>query len=202
MSRGLVALHDPLSPPDWLVRILRPVVQPFIGAMLIAGHDLVLCGVLRSKLIGNHHPRRSALALQKLAHQALGCLGISAALHKNLQGEPVLIHSALQPTLLSIDRNHGFIEVPFIAEPTGGAAADLIGESSPKFLRPQPNRPMRDNDRSSRQQVLDYPQAERKPEIQPNGVSNDFSGKAMAATEGITGCHRPSSHIEFQLLVK
>lgn len=170
--------------------------------MLNAGHDLVLCGVVRSKLIGDHHPRCSALALQKLAHQTLGCLGISAALHNNLQGEPVLIHSAPQPTFLSTDRNLGFIEVPFLAEPTGGAAADLIGESSPKFLRPQPNRLMGDNDPSSRQQVLDYAQSERKPEIQPNGVSNDFRGKAMAAIEGITVCHRPSSHIEFQLSVK
>jgi hypothetical protein len=33
-------------------------------------------------------------------------------------------------------------------------------------------------------------------------VSNDFSGKAMAAIEEITVCDGPSSHIEFQLFVK
>lgn len=133
MSRWLEALHDPLSPPDWLVRILRPIVQPFVGTMLNAGHDLPLCGVVRSKLIGDHHPRPSAPALQQFAHQALGRLGISAALYKNLQDETVLIHSAPQPVLLATDRNNGFIDVPFIAEPTGRAAADLIGESSPNF---------------------------------------------------------------------
>jgi hypothetical protein len=33
-------------------------------------------------------------------------------------------------------------------------------------------------------------------------VSNDFSGKPMAAIEGITVWHGPPSHIEFQLFVK
>jgi hypothetical protein len=61
--------------------------------MLNAGHDLPLCGVVRSKLIGDHYPRRSALTLQQFAHQALGRLGIAADLHKNLQDEIVLIHS-------------------------------------------------------------------------------------------------------------
>jgi hypothetical protein len=61
---------------------------------------------------------------------------------------------------------------------------------------------MGDNDPASRQNVLDHPQAERKPKIQPDRMSNDFSGKAMAAIEGITVCHGPSSHIEFQLFVK
>lgn len=103
---------------------------------------------------------------------------------------------------LATDRNNGFIDVPFIAEPTGRAAADLIGESSPKFLRPQPDCLMGDNDPTSRQQVLDHPQAERKPEIEPHGVGNNLGGKAMAAIEGITVCHGPSSHIEFQFFVK
>jgi NAD(P)-dependent dehydrogenase (short-subunit alcohol dehydrogenase family) len=33
-------------------------------------------------------------------------------------------------------------------------------------------------------------------------VGNNLGGKAMAAIEGITVCHRPSSHIEFQFFVK
>jgi hypothetical protein len=52
---------------------------------------------------------------------------------------------------------------------------------------------MRDDPTGS-QQVLDHPEAQRKTEIEPHGVGNDLSGKAMAAVEGITGCHGPSSH--------
>jgi hypothetical protein len=40
---------------------------------------------------------------------------------------------------------------------------------------------MGDNDPTGSQQVLDHPQAERETEIEPHGVGNDFSGKAMAA---------------------
>jgi hypothetical protein len=40
---------------------------------------------------------------------------------------------------------------------------------------------MRDNDPTGSQHVLDHPQAERKAEIKPHRVGNNFSGKAMAA---------------------
>lgn len=111
--------QDPLSPLDWLVRIVRPIVQSFVGTMLNSGHDLPLCGVVRSKLVGDQYPRRRTQALQELAHQAYGRLGISAGLHKNLQDETVLIHSAPQSMLLVTDRNNDLIEAPFISEPTG-----------------------------------------------------------------------------------
>ncbi|MDB5550739.1 MAG: hypothetical protein JWL86_723 [Rhizobium sp.] len=68
-----------------------------------------------------------------------------------------------------------------------------------RFLRPLPDCLMGDNDPTSRQQVLDHPQAERKPEIEPNGVSNDFSGKATAAIEPVTMWHGPSLHIKFHI---
>jgi hypothetical protein len=41
MSLWLETFHDPLSQPDWLVRILRPIVQAFMGAMLNTRHDQV-----------------------------------------------------------------------------------------------------------------------------------------------------------------
>jgi hypothetical protein len=39
---------------------------------------------------------------------------------------------------------------------------------------------LRDNDPTGSQQVLGHSQAEREAEIEPHGVGNDFSGKAMA----------------------
>lgn len=127
------------------------------------------------------HPWRSSLALQQLAHQALGRLGVTAALHQNLQDETVLVHGTPEPVLLATDRNDGLIEVPLVAEQTGRAAADLVGEMPPEFLSPKPDRLMRDHDPTGSQQVLDHSQAEREAEIEPHGVGNDFSGKAMAA---------------------
>jgi len=101
------------------VRILRPIIQPFVGTMLDTRHDLSLCCAVGSQLVCDHHSRRSSLALQELAHQALGGLGISAALNENLQDETVLIDCAPQPMLLATDSNNGFIQMPLVPKPTG-----------------------------------------------------------------------------------
>ena len=41
VSGRLEPLHLPFSSPCWLVRIFRPVVEPFMLAVLDAGHDLL-----------------------------------------------------------------------------------------------------------------------------------------------------------------
>lgn len=82
--------------------------------MLDAGHEIPLCGVVGSKFVGDHHPRRSALAPQQLAHPAFCRLGVAAILYQNLQDETVLIDSAPQPVPLAPDRNNGLIEVPLV----------------------------------------------------------------------------------------
>ena len=110
------ALHDPLSPPDWWVGILRPIVQALVEAMLDTEHDLLLCSAVGSKLVRDHHPRRPAVALQELAQQALGRFGIAAALHENVQDEAVLIHGAPQPVLLAPDLDDYLIEVALVAK--------------------------------------------------------------------------------------
>jgi len=119
MSLRFEALHDPLSSPDWLVGILRSIVQAFVGAVLDAGHDLSLCGFVGLKFVGNHYTRRAAMTLQQFAHQALSRLGISATLNQHLKNETILIDGAPEPVLLTADRNDGFIEMPLVAKPTG-----------------------------------------------------------------------------------
>jgi hypothetical protein len=59
--------------------------------------------------------------------------------------------------------------------------ADLPGKGTAEFLRPQPDRLMRDNNPSAREHVLDHPQAQWKAELEPHGVGEDFGGKAVAA---------------------
>jgi hypothetical protein len=49
--------------------------------------------------VGDHHPRRARLALQQLAHQALGCLGVATTLNQNVEDETILIDSAPEPVL-------------------------------------------------------------------------------------------------------
>lgn len=101
------------------MRILCPIVQPFVGTVLDTGHDLPLRRDVGSKLVGDHHPRRSPLALQKLAHQAFGRFGIAAALHQHLQNKSVLVNGAPQPVLLASNRNDDLIKVPLVSKLAG-----------------------------------------------------------------------------------
>lgn len=61
MSLRFEALHDPLSSPDRLVRILRPIIQPFVGVMLDTQHDLSPCCAIGSQLIGDDHTGHPSL---------------------------------------------------------------------------------------------------------------------------------------------
>lgn len=78
MPSRLEALHDPLSSSDWLVSILRPVVQSFMRSLLDTRHGLSLCCVVGSKLVGDHNTRHTALTLQELTDQAFAHPGIAA----------------------------------------------------------------------------------------------------------------------------
>jgi hypothetical protein len=178
--------------------VLGSIVEALVGSMLDAGHDFSFGGVIGSELVGNYDAWRTALALQQLAHQEFGCLGIATALHQNLQHKPVLIDGAPQPMFLASDRDDDLVEMPFIAELAARTSTNLVGEGASEFFCPQPDRLMRNDDPSRCQHVLDHPQAERKPKIQPYGVADDFGRKTMAAVKRISVGHGRPSHIEIQ----
>ncbi len=75
--------------------------------------DVALCSILGTELVGDHGSRYLPLRLQQLAHQALFRLGISAALHQNVEDEAVLADGTPEPLLLAIDGHHAFVEMPF-----------------------------------------------------------------------------------------
>ena len=124
--------------------------------------------------------RGSSLALQQLTHQALGRLGIAAALHWYLQDEIVLIHSA--PVQCFLPRIETTASSRCHLPPSRPTERRRISLAKARLnFSAQPNRLLRDNDPTESQQVLDHSQAEREAGIEPHGVGNDFSGKGMAA---------------------
>ncbi|MEY9966897.1 hypothetical protein ABIA33_004962 [Streptacidiphilus sp. MAP12-16] len=54
---GAEALHGAFALPGGLVRVLRPVVHFFVGAVFDGGHDLPEGGSVRAEFVGDHHPR-------------------------------------------------------------------------------------------------------------------------------------------------
>ncbi len=64
---GLEALHDALTSSGWLVAILCSIVQSSMLPMLYIGHNGSLGGGIAGEFVRDHHARRRALLLEKLA---------------------------------------------------------------------------------------------------------------------------------------
>ena len=98
-----VPLHDPLSSPRRLMRILRPIVQPFVLAVLqVQAHVLARCAI-GFELVRDHDARRFRGLLQQLPHKPLRGGSISSALNEDVENEAVLIDGAPEPMLLGGD---------------------------------------------------------------------------------------------------
>src|SRR3954464_5661209 len=137
LPRRLEALHDPFSSSGRLVRILRPVVEAFVLAVLDAGHDLPLGGTVAAQLVGDQHTRRLPLLLHELAEQAFGGFLVAPALDQDIENEAFLVDRAPEPVLLAGDGDDDLVEVPFIAA-AGGAPAKTVGEFAAEFQAPLP----------------------------------------------------------------
>ncbi len=134
---------------------------------------------------------------QKLSHQTSGSLWYTAALHQHVENEAILIDSSPQPVFLAANGDDNFIEVPFVAELTGGPAADFICKLPPEFLHPKASGLVRDDDPTCRQSILDHAKAERNRRYNQTECAITSSGKSMATIKGITSnfCHAARSHI-------
>ena len=164
-------LHDPLSSPRRLMRILRPIVQPFVLAVFhVQAHVLARCAV-GFELVRDHDARRPRGLLEQLPHKPLRGGSISSALNEDVENEAVLIDGAPEPMLLAGDCDDNLIEMPFIAT-NRRAAADPFGEFPTKLLGPAANGFMADDDPMRGQHLLNHPQAEdmTAPKIKQNAA--------------------------------
>ena len=189
LAGRLEPLRLPLSSSRGLVRRLRPVIQPLVLPVLDRGHHLTLDRPVARQLVGHHDTRRPALPLQQLAHQALGGLRVAATLHGNVQHHPGLVDRAPQPILYAGDRQHDFIHVPPVPS-RGQPTADLACERLPELQRLLAESFIVDDDAACSQQLVHDVQAQRKAEVEPNGVTDDLSREPVAGKAEDSGrCH-------------
>src|SRR5271165_942165 len=184
VSGGFETLHDPLSPPRWQMRILGPVVEAFVLAMLEGHSHPRAGGGIGTELVGDHHPWRAGLLSDQLAQEFFGGAAVPTGLNQSVKNEAIGVDRAPEPMLLAVDRDHDLIEMPFVAE-LRSPTPDLVGVDPAEFLRPRPHCLVADDDPARRQQIFDHPQAEGKSEIQPNGVLDDLRREPVAAINGV-----------------
>jgi len=81
--------------------------------------------------------------------------------------------------------------VPFVSR-CRKTPADLLGKALAELHRTLPDRLMTDLDAAGRQHLLDHPQAQRETEVQPHGMADHLSWKAMTGIARITRRFHPS----------
>src|SRR3954453_17400013 len=160
-------------------RILGPVVQPLVPAVLDPGHQLLLGGRIARQLVRDHDPRRPSLLLQQLAQQALGGPLVAPALDQHVEHNALPVDRPPQPVLLAGDLDLDLVQVPLVAG-TGQPSADLVRERLAELEAPLPHGLVADDDAAGGQQLLDHPQAERETEIEPDGVADDLRREPVA----------------------
>src|SRR5918997_847251 len=175
----LEALHLPFSSPRRLVRVLRPVVQALVPAVLDTGHQVPLRRAVAGELAGDHDAWRSALALEQLAQQALGGPLVPAALDQRVEHHPGLVDRTPEPVPHTGDPDGHLIQVPLVPG-AGQPPPDPVGEVLAELERPPPHGLVADDDAAGGQHLLDHAQAQREAEVQPHRVADDLGREAVA----------------------
>jgi hypothetical protein len=147
--------------------------------MLNRRHDLAPGGSIGAQLVGDHPPRRIALLLQQTLQQAFRRFGIAPRLDDFVEDVAILIHGPPESVLLAGNGDHNLVELPDVAT-ARLLAFEAAGESRPELQRPSPDRFIGDENAALEQHLLNQPQAQWEPEVEPYRVSDDLGWKAMA----------------------
>ncbi len=165
-----------------LVRDFSAVVFVLPGSMGDGWEDLSVRSRIASQLISHELPRWPALLFQDLAKEALSGSLVSPACDQDVEHIAVLVHGSPKIMALTADGDEHLVHVPNIAEtilPLPQAAGILGSE----LAAPRSNGFIRYGDATLREKILDIAKAQREPVVEPNGVADDFGGKAVASIQ-------------------
>ena len=129
--------------------------------------------------MSDENTRHILQALQQALEETLRRARIAAALHQDIEYDPVLVNGAPQEVQLARDPNEHFIEVPFVAWP-GSPPPHLVGEACAELQTPLPDALVRDNDTSFSQQQFNVPKAQAEYVVQPDRVADQLGREAVA----------------------
>jgi hypothetical protein len=119
-----------------------------------------------------------ALPFEELAEELLGRLLVPSALHEDIEDSAVLIHGPPQIVTFLVDREKHLIYMPLVAWPRT-PTTELIGIRLPELPTPFADGFVRHDDPTNEQEFFHIPVAERKAEIEPDGMVDNLTGEAM-----------------------
>ena len=150
---------------------------------------------MRSPVAGQfvrHQPGGlSSLSFQQLTKEAFGSTPIPTSLHEDVNHVPVLIDGTSEIVSLPLDGHEGFVQVPPVAQTTLSSLqyVSVFGADLPA---PLANGLVSDGDSALGEKVFDVSKAQTEAVIEPNSVTDNFCGKAMASIAERAAVHSPS----------
>ncbi len=172
MAGGFEATHGPFSLASRLVRILRPIVQPSMLAMLDTRQYLTLGSPVACKLIGNNHVRCVRAAFQESAEELPCCGLVSPALHTDVEHDALLVNRSPEIVLFAVDLQEAFIQVPLVSK-LRTSAPKFVGILLTELPRPPSHGFIAEHNAASRYPFLDISEAQREPEVEPHSMRDD-----------------------------
>ena len=191
MSRGFEAAHRSLSLACWLVRVLRPIVEALVLAVLHAGQYILFSCCIAAELIGDQHARDILTPFQQLAEELLGGSFVPPALDQDIEHIPMLINRAPKIVVFRIDGEEHLVEMPLVAG-LCPSPAQLIGILLAELPTPLAYRFIAQYDAASGHKFFHIAITKRESKVQPYSMADNLDGKAMALIGGGRQCiHAP-----------
>ena len=104
---------------------------------------------------------------------------IAAALHQDIEYDPILVNGAPQEVQHAPDPNEHFIKVPFVAR-LGSPPAHLVCEAGTEFQTPLTDALVGDDPTPFRQQQFDIAETQTEYVVQPNRMADQLGREAVA----------------------
>ena len=94
MPHRFKAFHRPFALSGGLMRVLGAIIQILRPAMGHRRRELAVSNPVAGQFVGHQHARYIPQALEQFTEEPLGCCGVSARLHQNVQDVAVLVDRA------------------------------------------------------------------------------------------------------------
>ena len=119
------------------------------------------------------------MLLQEFSHQLERRLAVSPRLNQDVQNLAFAVHGTPDVQLSDVDGDKHFVEMPTQVRPRP-SSSQLVGNDGAELHSPTADRLVGHVDTTLGEHVLDVAVAQRKSEIQPDGVLDDLGWKAVA----------------------
>ena len=191
LAGGLEASHLAFPMACRLMRDLRPIVLILPRAVHDGRHRGTVGSGVAPELVGDQPTGLPTLAFQQLPEEALRGPTIRPRLHEDVDHVAVFIHGSPQVVQPPADLDEHFVQMPGVAHPVSPAS------QAPRILAPERQTPLadrliRDGDTAFREEILDLSETQANAVVDPDGVTDDVSGKAVSAIAGRRARHLPT----------